>query len=161
VEGTISSSDHSAFSVSDIQDLKGVYSCAYEDDHAPPLHNMLSSSYHFHPVHNGRLPNQEDISHQDIRRIQCSDSDKLEIANVCRLPQDTILHQGDIYYGDVTVRDVIYLAEPAEITTNLLHYLLRSQFPADHATVTLVGHELTNGILFCNWDTMYYDESWY
>ena len=116
---------------------------------------MLSSSYHFQPVHNGRLPNQEDNSHQDIRHIQCSGSDKLEIA----IPQDTILHQGDIYYGDVTVRDVIYLTEPAEITTNLLHYHLRSKFLADHATVTLVGHEITNGILFCNWDTMYYDES--
>ena len=120
---------------------------------------MLSPSYHFHPVHNGRRPNQEANSHQDIRHIQCSGSDKLEIANVCRLPQDTILHRGDIYYGDVTVRDIIYLTEPAEITTNLLHYLLRNQFPPDHATVTLVGHELTNGILFCNWDTMYYDES--
>jgi hypothetical protein len=123
VEGTISSPDHSVYSESTIQDLQGGLSCANEDDHATPLYNMLSPSYHFHPVHNGRRPNQEANSHQDIRHIQCSGSDKLEIANVCRLPQDTILHRGDIYYGDVTVRDIIYLTEPAEITTNLLHYL--------------------------------------
>jgi len=66
---------------------------------------------------------------------------------------------GDIHHGDVLVQDIIHLVEPAEISTNLLNYLLRAAFPAGHPTVTLAGHELTNAIINIDWNRMYYDEA--
>ena len=66
---------------------------------------------------------------------------------------------GDIHHGDVLVQDIIHLLEPAEITTNLLNYLLRAAFPVGHPTVTLAGHELTNAIINADWNQMYYDEA--